>query len=951
MDAVTVKASKGLPDMDGVIAYLDNNNNNKIGVRLTGSSVGLGDHSGSVDGINYFDCPLNSGLFVTRDEIEIRQLSRIEELKLKRELAAEKLDLSRTTGITTSHKNPVPPPPPPKPEEPPLSDATKGLSATALTRLQKLNQKYMQETIGQSSSKDEDDEEEMLLSDMEDNNSIGDENEEKKEQQQQEEENIDDDSQLDREMVNRMRQERKEEIQRRKEELRRSKNKNNSNKPDNAPQDNERFINRLQRERKEELERRKEILRQTNYSKRKEQNDEPAPVERVPWPEDNDPPPLVHSSSSTSIQEATRQQEEQAPRLSRLEQLKLKKRQLEHGTTDEEEESAKKKTTTAMNGHSMSNGVSNQQQQAPVPAKDEMAVQIINSSSKRMKEVTVEISPDINLFDAVYDHPLVKQANVRKWASPYVQQVRAKTSQISCQVSLGEQEMELSIDQLKETSTLELYRLFENEFTTDVSLSKIQMLLVCQPVADDSTASLAPPPRSKQESTPSPRPPKQGGSPMAVESPQPPSRTSSQSYPPPSPASNGRQVQPPPAIIRSQEQAPPSTNMKHQLHVKIINDSTNYFKDLMVEVTDQMNLYESIYNHPGVKQARVRKWDSTTVDRVHHHVAEIVCQVCTVPDGQPDQLVQHPNGILTVEELRQTTTKDLYSNYVIGHHDLNDKPLVQLILKCRQCTTPQASNNTNSNNNAAAVSPLASPEAKTSQMMDLHGREEELHDLVHNQSSISQNSSTSETQRTLSFNSLDRKDTAQPYAKAASAALPIHGTQTKFSDLMGTNKPPRMQPVVQEEPEDEEDPETYEDDGEQDDAENVYDSMEKGYQPSPVRPTPAPVQESYQSSPVKVTPAPVQRNFQSSPPPRTTQTFFQPPPPARKTATADAQVQTAVVATPTNRRPSQQQQQQQQRPQDETCNQKLQQVDAFWWIACICILSAAFFAALFLGPV
>jgi dynactin complex subunit len=105
LDAVTVKAPEGMPARDGVVAYLDPNNEIEIGVQLTGDSVGLGDHSGSVDGIEYFGCPLNSGLFVNRDALEIRKLNRIQELRLKRELAAAQLAMSRSPRTRSRQNN------------------------------------------------------------------------------------------------------------------------------------------------------------------------------------------------------------------------------------------------------------------------------------------------------------------------------------------------------------------------------------------------------------------------------------------------------------------------------------------------------------------------------------------------------------------------------------------------------------------------------------------------------------------------------------------------------------------------------------------------------------------------------------------------------------------------------------------------------------------------------
>lgn len=77
--------------LEGVVAFAGNvdfaEGSDWVGVRLTGSSVGQGKNDGSVQGISYFSAPPNSGLFVRKSQIRKRQLTRLEELRLRRELA------------------------------------------------------------------------------------------------------------------------------------------------------------------------------------------------------------------------------------------------------------------------------------------------------------------------------------------------------------------------------------------------------------------------------------------------------------------------------------------------------------------------------------------------------------------------------------------------------------------------------------------------------------------------------------------------------------------------------------------------------------------------------------------------------------------------------------------------------------------------------------------------
>jgi predicted nucleic acid-binding Zn-ribbon protein len=110
-----------------------------IGVRLTGASVGLGTNDGSVDGHEYFTSPPNCGVFVRAKTVSKRQLNRLEELRLKRELAAaaKKSDATavaltstavKRTGSAASTPAASPAVSPKKPSIPPLE--TKSRSTT-----------------------------------------------------------------------------------------------------------------------------------------------------------------------------------------------------------------------------------------------------------------------------------------------------------------------------------------------------------------------------------------------------------------------------------------------------------------------------------------------------------------------------------------------------------------------------------------------------------------------------------------------------------------------------------------------------------------------------------------------------------------------------------------------------------------------------------------------------
>lgn len=107
-DPVTIESSSsatadaGNPDtssgplllLEGIVAHLGPvqfaPGNDWVGIRLTGSSVGKGKNDGSVKGIPYFDAgssSSNNGMFVKKNVVTKRILSRLEELRLRRELS------------------------------------------------------------------------------------------------------------------------------------------------------------------------------------------------------------------------------------------------------------------------------------------------------------------------------------------------------------------------------------------------------------------------------------------------------------------------------------------------------------------------------------------------------------------------------------------------------------------------------------------------------------------------------------------------------------------------------------------------------------------------------------------------------------------------------------------------------------------------------------------------
>jgi len=122
--------------LEGIVAFFGEvgfaEGDDWVGVRLTGTSAGNGKNDGSVQSQTYFKCPPNCGLFVRAASLEKRQLSKLEVLRLRRELASSGISSVSAPSITGSAAATTPP-----------RSAAKSTSATtpAAARLEELRRK------------------------------------------------------------------------------------------------------------------------------------------------------------------------------------------------------------------------------------------------------------------------------------------------------------------------------------------------------------------------------------------------------------------------------------------------------------------------------------------------------------------------------------------------------------------------------------------------------------------------------------------------------------------------------------------------------------------------------------------------------------------------------------------------------------------------------------------
>jgi hypothetical protein len=79
------RQSEGVVCFLGTVSFAEGDD--WVGIRLVGTFQGLGKNDGSVQSIRYFECPRNCGIFVKKSAVTKRTLTRLEGLRLRRELA------------------------------------------------------------------------------------------------------------------------------------------------------------------------------------------------------------------------------------------------------------------------------------------------------------------------------------------------------------------------------------------------------------------------------------------------------------------------------------------------------------------------------------------------------------------------------------------------------------------------------------------------------------------------------------------------------------------------------------------------------------------------------------------------------------------------------------------------------------------------------------------------
>jgi len=123
-------------------------------------------------------------------------------------------------------------------------------------------------------------------------------------------------------------------------------------------------------------------------------------------------------------------------------------------------------------------------------------------------------------------------------------------------------------------------------------------------------------------------------------------------------------------------------NQPKYIRVRIQNGSTQRSKDLLVEVSDKLTMFDSIYNLKVVKEADIRKWNMTIATAVRSGKSEITCTVSTLPPPPKDGQQQQQEKVFSIDELKQVTTQKLWSDNVPRYDASDASSIIYLLLQC-----------------------------------------------------------------------------------------------------------------------------------------------------------------------------------------------------------------------------------------------------------------------------
>eukprot|EP00980_Cylindrotheca_fusiformis_P009247 scaffold2018_cov113-Cylindrotheca_fusiformis.AAC.1 len=274
-------------------------------------------------------------------------------------------------------------------------------------------------------------------------------------------------------------------------------------------------------------------------------------------------------------------------------------------------------------------------------------VRIANELSGRSKDLLIPISEGSTLYEGIYKHPKVKMSNVRKWPSAIAREVRKSLAQIQCMQlnSEGAILQVFSVESMRETPTTELLK------GLSIPNERVNFLLRCLRVSTGD---------GMAETTCS-------CSDIVT-------RLSSDSYE----DEDIEKVEEQPEMMTDVSYKPtgfrqrgwlPEKVFARDFRLRLTNEKTGRWKDLLVPISENLTLYDAVYSNKAVLAANIRKYPSTIAANVKKKVCEIYTEIFIprfemIGGNSMDDILFDDEGnavrLLSIDDLYQTTTMEMF---------------------------------------------------------------------------------------------------------------------------------------------------------------------------------------------------------------------------------------------------------------------------------------------------
>lgn len=228
---------------------------------------------------------------------------------------------------------------------------------------------------------------------------------------------------------------------------------------------------------------------------------------------------------------------------------------------------------------------------------DLITIRTTNSITGRSKSLIVPLSEEVMIHDAVYGCSSLKCSKIRHWPDVITENVKNGTWEIKCLIMDADGNIGriFSLSRLKRTSTKQLFQL--------VPGTLIQMVLVCQPVQGKRRFSQRFSQRLSSETDLIPGLTFEHGDRKRAQR---------------------QSISIKPNAFQDFETVEKYDSLSYT-HIKMTNEVTNRSQEIVLPISEQLNVFDSVYESDNIRQAGVRKWPNDIVKAVDKNLAEVYC--------------------------------------------------------------------------------------------------------------------------------------------------------------------------------------------------------------------------------------------------------------------------------------------------------------------------------------